>query len=65
VKKEGYRPFHEIITLTSNEREHPLYTKLAREIPSTTDTQNGPMPDQPTGPLGHKPANSGVPVCPD
>ncbi|HJU05715.1 MAG TPA: PEGA domain-containing protein [Nitrospiraceae bacterium] len=65
VKKAGYRPFHEALTLTSNEREHHVNVKLAQEVLAAPDTQNNAMPGTPVGPPASKPANSGVPVCPD
>jgi hypothetical protein len=61
VKKDGYLPFLEVITVTSQIREQ-VHVKLARDTISE-EKQSGASPDQPHRPSA--PANSKLPVCPD
>jgi hypothetical protein len=61
VKKDGYLPFLEVITVTSQIREQ-VHVKLARDTISE-EKQSDASADQPHRPSA--PANSKLPVCPD
>lgn len=61
VKKEGYLPFLEVMTVTAQTSEQ-VYVKLARDTISEERTSDATI-DQPHRPSA--PANSKLPVCPD
>jgi hypothetical protein len=61
VKKDGYLPFLEVITVTSQLSEQ-VHVKLARDTISE-EKQSGASADQPH--RSSTPANSKLPVCPD
>lgn len=61
VKKDGYLPFREVMTVTSRTSEQ-VYVKLARDT-TPEERQSDAAIDQPRRPSA--PANSKLPVCPD
>jgi hypothetical protein len=61
VKKDGYLPFLEVMTVTSQTSEQ-VSVKLARDTISEERTSDAAI-DQPHRPSA--PANSKLPVCPD
>jgi hypothetical protein len=61
VKKDGYIPFLEVITVASNSREQQIHVKLARDTTTEHKTNETPS-DQPRP---SSPPSGKLPVCPD
>lgn len=62
VKKEGYLPFLEVITVTSPVNERLVDVKLVRDA-NLDDRQPNAAGDQPRP--SSSPPNSKLPICPD
>lgn len=61
VKKEGYLPFFEVITVSSAVNGQEIHVKLARDV-GPDEKKTGAAKDQPAHPA---PPAGKLPVCPD